>query len=176
MTDLIHLTACAAVDMLKAGDVTPQEMLAAAYDRIQAVDGAVNATPILCRERAEQQAKTASRNTLLAGLPVGIKDLSEMEGVRCTYGSPIFKDYIPNFSDIPVTNLERHGAVLIGKTNTPEFGAGANTFNAVPGIFPKAAPGHRADPRSPWRPGNAGWPVGPTWGAACARLPAFAVL
>ncbi|MAO89907.1 MAG: amidase [Rhodospirillales bacterium] len=134
MTDLIHLTACAAVDMLKAGDVTPQEMVDAAYDRIEAVDGAVNATPILCRERAEQQAKTASRNTLLAGLPVGIKDLSEVEGVRCTYGSPIFKDYIPNFSDIPVVNLERHGAVLIGKTNTPEFGAGANTFNAVFGI------------------------------------------
>ena len=47
MTDLIHLTACAAVDMLKAGDVTPQEMVDAAYDRIEAVDGAVNATPIL---------------------------------------------------------------------------------------------------------------------------------
>ncbi len=134
MTDLIRLTACAAVDLLKSGEVTPLEMLGAAYDRIEAVDGAVNATPILCRERAEAQARQASRDSLLAGLPVGIKDLSEVEGVRCTYGSPIFKEYIPDFSDIPVQHLEQRGAVVIGKTNTPEFGAGANTFNAVFGI------------------------------------------
>ena len=143
------------------------------------MDGAVNATPILCRERAQQQAKTASRNTLLAGLPVVIKDLTEVEGVRCTYGSPIFKDYIPNFSDIPVVNLERHGAVLIGKPTRRNLGLGQTrstpslALRETLGISLKAAPGHRADLLLPWQPVNAGWPVGPTWGAACARLPAF---
>lgn len=134
MTDLIRLTACEAVDLLKSGDVTPKEMIAAAFDRIEAVDGAVNAMIIHCRERAEAQAANANPASLLAGLPVGIKDLTELAGVRCTYGSPIFENFVPDFTDIPAANLEANGAIPIGKTNTPEFGAGANTFNAVFGI------------------------------------------
>lgn len=134
MTDLIRLTACAAVDLLKAGDVTPNEMIAAAFDRIEATDGTVNAMVTRCRDRAEAQAETASRDSLLAGLPVGIKDLTELEGVLCTYGSPIHAEYVPDFTDIPAANLEAAGGIPIGKTNTPEFGAGANTFNAVFGI------------------------------------------
>lgn len=134
MTDLIRLTACDAVDLLKSGEVTPTEMIDAAFARIEAVDDAVNAIPIRCRDRAEEQAKSVQRDSLLAGLPIGIKDLTEVAGVKCTYGSPIFADYVPDFSDIPVVNLEQHGGITIGKTNTPEFGAGANTFNAVFGI------------------------------------------
>lgn len=134
MTDLIRLTACDAVDLLKSGEVTPMEMIAAAFDRIDAVDDTVNAMVTRCRDRAEAQAAKADRNSLLAGLPVGIKDLTELAGVRCTYGSPIFEDFIPDFTDIPAANLEANGAIPIGKTNTPEFGAGANTFNAVFGI------------------------------------------
>ncbi|WP_420417225.1 amidase [Pacificispira sp.] len=134
MTDLIRLTACDAVDLLKSGEVSAKEMIAAAFDRIEAVDGTVNAMVIRCRDRAEAQAETADRDSLLAGLPVGIKDLTELAGVRCTYGSPIFKDFVPDFTDIPAANLEANGAIPIGKTNTPEFGAGANTFNAVFGI------------------------------------------
>lgn len=134
MTDLIRLTARQAVDLLRAGEVTPQEMIDAAFARIEAVEGAVNAIPIQCRERAEAQAKLARRDSLLAGLPIGIKDLTELDGVRCTHGSPIFADAVSDHSDIPAANLEHAGGIPIGKTNTPEFGAGANTFNPVFGI------------------------------------------
>lgn len=134
MNELVRLTACDAVDRLKAGDVSPKEMIAAAFERIEEVDGDVNAMVTRCRDRAERQAETADKDSLLAGLPVGIKDLTELEGVKCTFGSPIFADFVPDFSDIPAAHLERAGAIPIGKTNTPEFGAGANTFNAVFGI------------------------------------------
>ena len=134
MNDLIRLTACDAVDLLKAGDVTPVEMIAAAFDRIAETEPKVNAMPILCRERAESAAASVSRTSMLAGLPIGVKDLNELAGVRCTYGSPIYEDFVPDYSDISVANLEAQGGLAIGKTNTPEFGAGANTFNAVFGI------------------------------------------
>ncbi len=132
--ELIRMTACEAVACLKAGDVSPLEMIDAAFSRIEAVDGDVNAMVIQCRDRAETQAKSASRDTLLAGLPVGIKDLSEVAGVRCTHGSPIYADNVPEQSAISVERLESAGAIPIGKTNTPEFGAGANTFNSLFGI------------------------------------------
>ncbi len=67
----------------------------------------------------------------LAGLPVLIKDLVEVEGVRTTMGSPIFADHVPEFSAWPVERIEAAGGIVLGKTNTPEFGAGANTFNEV---------------------------------------------
>jgi amidase len=67
----------------------------------------------------------------LAGLPIAIKDLSNVAGVRTTFGSPIFADNISKTSDITVDILERNGALVIAKSNTPEFGAGANTFNEV---------------------------------------------
>ncbi|MDF3075982.1 MAG: amidase, partial [Alphaproteobacteria bacterium] len=70
----------------------------------------------------------------LGGLPVGIKDLSDVEGVRTTFGSPIYKDNISKKTDLGVRNLEARGALVVGKTNTPEFGAGAQTFNEVFGI------------------------------------------
>lgn len=134
MNELIRLTACDAVARLKSGEVSPKDLIAAAFERIEEVDGAVNAMVTHCRDRAEAQAETADRSSLLAGLPVGIKDLTELEGVLCTYGSPIFQDFVPDFTDIPAAHLERAGGIPIGKTNTPEFGAGANTFNAVFGI------------------------------------------
>jgi amidase len=76
------------------------------------------------------QKKPAERG-LLAGLPVAIKDLTEVEGVRTTQGSPIFKDVVSAKSDIVVANLEVNGGLVYAKSNTPEFGAGANTFNEV---------------------------------------------
>ena len=71
---------------------------------------------------------------LLAGLPVLIKDLVEVAGVRTTQGSPIFADEVPDFSAWQVERIEAAGGIVLGKTNTPEFGAGANTFNEVFGI------------------------------------------
>src|SRR5437868_1653079 len=75
--------------------------------------------------------KTADQSGLLAGLPIPIKDLFNVEGVRNTQGSPIFKDTISTRSDLVVEHLEANGAVIYAKSNTPEFGAGANTFNEV---------------------------------------------
>jgi amidase len=75
--------------------------------------------------------KPAGRRGLLAGLPVPIKDLTAVAGVLTTQGSPIYKDTIPAFSDLVVEHLEASGAVIYAKSNTPEFGAGANTFNEV---------------------------------------------
>src|SRR5258707_2863548 len=122
--------------MLKAGDVTPLDLLDVLEKRIAEVDGKVNALPILCFDRARGHAKAlmqkpAAERGLLAGLPIPIKDLTHVKGVRPTQGSPIFKDQIPGRSDVLVTHLEDNGAVVYAKSNTPEFGAGANTFNEV---------------------------------------------
>jgi amidase len=134
--DLIRETACAVVDRLRAGDVTPLELLDALEKRIGEVDGKVNALPTLCFDRARNNAKTlmqrpVAERGLLAGLPVPIKDLTDVAGVLNTQGSPIFKDYVPVRSDLLVEHLEGNGAVVYAKSNTPEFGAGANTFNEV---------------------------------------------
>src|SRR4051794_41912163 len=76
-------------------------------------------------------AKPVGQRGLLAGLPVPIKDLTNVAGVLTTQGSPIYKDSIPARSDLLVEHLEANGAVIYAKSNTPEFGAGANTFNEV---------------------------------------------
>jgi amidase len=134
--DLVRETACAIIDKLKTGDVTPLDLLNVLEERIIAVDGQVNALPTLCFDRARDHAKAlmkkpASERGLLAGLPMPIKDLTDVAGVKTTQGSPIYKDRIPERSDILVDHLEQHGAVIYAKSNTPEFGAGANTFNEV---------------------------------------------
>jgi amidase len=134
--DLIHETACAVVDKLRAGEVTPLDLLDVLEKRISEVDGKVNALPILCFDRARKHAdalmrKPVGERGLLAGLPVPIKDLTDVAGVLNTQGSPIFRDNVPARSDILVEHLEGNGAVVYAKSNTPEFGAGANTFNEV---------------------------------------------
>ncbi len=134
--DLIRDSACHVVGKLGKGEVTPLDLLDVLEQRIAEVDGKVNALPILCFDRARDHAKTlmkkpAGERGLLAGLPVPIKDLTNVSGVRSTQGSPIFKDHVPERSDIMVERLEDNGAVIYAKSNTPEFGAGANTFNEV---------------------------------------------
>jgi amidase len=133
---LVRETACTVVDKLRAGEVTPLDLLDVLEKRIAEVDDKVNALPILCFDRARQHAKAlmqkpAAERGLLAGLPVPIKDLTNVAGVLTTQGSPIYKDNVPARSDILVENLESNGGVIYAKSNTPEFGAGANTFNEV---------------------------------------------
>ena len=135
-SDLIKATACTVVDQLNTGTVTPLDLLDALEARIKDVDGQVNALPILCFDRARDHAKALMKKPLgergvLAGLPVPIKDLTAVAGVRTTQGSPIFKDVVPAASNILVERLEDSGGVIYAKSNTPEFGAGANTFNEV---------------------------------------------
>ncbi|GIK98848.1 MAG: amidase [Alphaproteobacteria bacterium] len=141
--ELISLTACQAVAMLRRREVSPLELLEASLERIAETDGRLNAMPTVCADRARAAAQrivAAAPETrpwgedglgLLAGLPFAVKDLNDVAGVRTTYGSPIFADNVPERSDILVETLEANGGIVVGKTNTPEFGAGANTFNAV---------------------------------------------
>jgi amidase len=143
LTEIIRLTARQTVGKLKSGEITPLEAVDAAAARIESVDGAVNALPTLCLDRARDRARAmmaAGSGTArvrdrsandLAGLPIAVKDLNQVEGVRTTQGSPIFADHISPHSDFMVEQLERNGAIVIAKSNTPEFGAGANTFNEV---------------------------------------------
>jgi amidase len=133
---LVRATACAIVERLNSGEVTPLDLLDVLEQRIAEVDGKVNALPILCFDRARTHAKALMKKPvgnrgLLAGMPIPIKDLFNVEGVLNTQGSPIFKDMIAKHSDIVVETLEHNGAVVYAKSNTPEFGAGANTFNEV---------------------------------------------
>ena len=130
-SDLIRMTASEVVALLKRGEVSAVDLLDALEARVAEVDGTINALPTLCFERARARAASASTDSLLAGLPVAIKDLVAVEGVLTTYGSPIFADNVPDRSDVLVQMLEASGAVIYAKSNTPEFGAGANTFNEV---------------------------------------------
>lgn len=133
---LVRETACAIVEKLNSGEVTPLELLDVLEKRIAEVDDKVNALPTLCFDRARDHAKTLmskpiAERGLLRGLPIPIKDLTNVAGVRTTQGSPIYKDNVPARSDILVEHLENNGGVVYAKSNTPEFGAGANTFNEV---------------------------------------------
>ena len=134
--ELVQATACEIVGRLNAGDVTPLDLLDALEQRIAEVDGKVNALPTLCFDRARAHAEELMKRPVgdrgpLAGLPVPIKDLTAVEGVLTTQGSPIYKDTVPARSDLLVEHLEHNGAVIYAKSNTPEFGAGAHTFNEV---------------------------------------------
>ena len=139
MTELTRLTATAAVDLLRRGEVSPLEMIDAAEARIRATNDRVNSLPTLCIDRARDHARklmdrgpgAEEGRAWLAGLPVAIKDLVPVAGVRTTYGSPIFADNVPERSDIVVETLEGRGAVVLAKANTPELGHGANTTNKV---------------------------------------------
>ncbi|MCP5036236.1 MAG: amidase [Rhodobacteraceae bacterium] len=123
------------VGLLKAGEVSPDEVIDAALARMAQVEPKVNAVPTLCEKRARQAAMTLgdaqSHPGWLAGLPIGIKDLTAVKGVRTTLGTQGLSDFVPEASDPLVEFLEARGGVVLGKTNTPEMGAGGNTFNEV---------------------------------------------
>ena len=138
--DLIRLTATEAVARLKRREISPLELIDAAAARIAAVEPAVNALPTLCLDRARDHARrlmdgqgrgAEGEAGWLGGLPVSIKDLTDVADVRTTYGSPIFKDHVPVTSHPLVQRIERKGGIVVAKSNTPEFGAGGSTFNEV---------------------------------------------
>ncbi|BBK34627.1 amidase [Stella humosa] len=138
LSELTRMTAVEAVRRLKAREIQPADLIDAAMARMDEVEPAVNALPTRCPERARAAAAALPRHAgdpdapgWLAGLPVAIKDLLNVAGVRSTQGSPIFADHIPERSDLVVETLEQRGGIVLAKSNTPEFGAGANTFNPV---------------------------------------------
>jgi amidase len=124
--------------MIRTKKLSAREALAAHLKQIERVNPKVNAIVTLVPEMAADAAARAdemqARNQALGplhGLPVAHKDLLETRGIRTTFGSPLYKDYIPAEDDLVVDRLRRAGAITIGKTNTPEFGAGSQTFNQV---------------------------------------------
>ncbi len=160
-----RMTACDAVAALKDGTVTPLDLIDAALARIEATEPAINALPTLCVERARDAARHLMAEPpndppphFLHGLPIAIKDLVEVAGVRTTMGSPIYADHVPESSNLAVRVLEANGAIVLAKSNTPEFGAGSQTFNEVFGAT-----------RNPW---NLAKTVGGSSGGAAAALAA----
>ncbi|MDB5593243.1 MAG: amidase [Hyphomicrobiales bacterium] len=148
--------------MIRAKEVTSVEVLEAHLGVIARVNPQLNAIVTMDEEGARAQAKLADEavqrgDTLgtLHGLPVVIKDVTLTKGMRTTYGSPLYANFIPDEDAEPVARLRRAGAVVLGKTNTPEFAAGANTVNELFGAT-----------RNPWDPTRS--PAGSSGGSAVA--------
>jgi len=139
--ELTELSAVALARMLRAKELSARELLEAYLDRIERRGQALNAIVTLVAEGARAAAAAADKAAAdgeflgpLHGLPIAIKDLADTAGIRTTYGSPIMADYVPGRDSAYVASLKRAGAIVIGKTNTPEFGAGSQTFNPVFGV------------------------------------------
>ena len=140
MTEPCDLTAVEARRLIGARKLAPSELLESCIARIEAIDPAVNAMVARDFDRARATARAADAAVArgdalgpLHGLPLGVKDLEDTEGLRTTYGSVIFRDHVPAADERVIGALRQAGAIVLGKTNTPEFGAGANTRNAVYG-------------------------------------------
>jgi Asp-tRNA(Asn)/Glu-tRNA(Gln) amidotransferase A subunit family amidase len=140
VTEPCDLDAVTARRLIGQKKLAPSELLASCIARIESVDHAVNAMVARDFERARIAAKAADAAVArgdelppLHGLPLGVKDLEDTAGLRTTFGSPIFRDNIPAADQRSIAAVRAAGAIVIGKTNTPEFGAGANTRNAVYG-------------------------------------------
>ncbi len=132
MAELIGKSACEIVALLKTGEISIDDTLDALDAQIKKVDPEINSLPTLCFERARAAAGQWDRiDSVLSGIPVAIKDLTDVAGVRTTYGSMLHANHIPEQSDILVERIEANGGIIYAKSNTPEFGTGGNTFNDV---------------------------------------------
>lgn len=136
--DLCFMTATEMARLLRTRELSAREVLDAHLRQIERVNPRVNAIVTLVAEQAREQAYRADEALArgepigpLHGLPVAHKDLQETRGIRTTYGSLIYKDEVPAVDTLLVERLKSAGAITVGKTNTPEFGAGSQTFNAV---------------------------------------------
>lgn len=137
-SDLFYFPAAELGRRIRAGELSAREVLAGHLERLDHVNPAVNAIVTVTAERAERAALEADETFArggplgpLHGLPIAHKDLALTAGVRTTFGSPIFADYVPDRDELFVQRIRTAGAIAIGKTNTPEFGAGSQTFNPV---------------------------------------------
>jgi amidase len=135
---LYYRSAIELAALIRTREVSVGEVVEAHLTRIEQVNPQVNAIITLDAEGARAQARAADAQLAagepvgpLHGLPVVHKDLFETKGMRTTYGSPIFADHVPDFDALIVARLRAAGAISLGKSNTPEFGAGSQTFNAV---------------------------------------------
>jgi amidase len=136
--DLCFLSATELAALLRQKKVSAREVMQAHLAQIERVNPKVNAIVTLVAERAMADAAKADEaiahgRTLgrLHGLPVAHKDLIDTAGIRTTRGSPFYRDHVPDKDAVIVQRISAAGAITLGKTNTPEFGAGSQTFNTV---------------------------------------------
>ena len=162
MTDIVHLSACEQADAIAARKLSSVEVLDAHLAQIARLNPALNAIVTLAAEEARAGAiaadeKVAAGEALgpLHGLPMLIKDVTLTKGMRTTFGSPQYRDFVPDEDAEVVVRLRKAGALVLGKTNTPEFAAGANTVNPVFGAT-----------RNPWNLELS--PAGSSGGSAAA--------
>ena len=139
MKPLYYQSATELGTKIRQREITVGEVLECFLARIDAVNPHLNAIVTRCDEDAREQAADMDRHfdpddKPLYGLPIAVKDLAATKGLRTTLGSPIFSDFVPETDDLFVSRLRSAGAIIIGKTNTPEFGAGSQTFNNVFGV------------------------------------------
>ncbi len=137
MTELATLSAVEMRRLLERQEITAESLIQSCLQRIEALDGRIGAICTLS-DTALEEARELDRKTaagepqgLLHGLPVGIKDVTETAGMRTTYGSTVYADNVPSQDALVVERLRKAGAIILGKTNTPEFATGGNTFNEV---------------------------------------------
>ena len=124
--------------LIRAKDLSVRDVVGAHLTQIERVNPGVNAIVTLVAEQAMARARAADEDLAhgrpvgpLYGLPIAHKDLQPTSGIRTTFGSPIYKDFVPSEDSLAVERLRLAGAIVVGKTNTPEFGAGSQTFNPV---------------------------------------------
>ncbi|MCH8219665.1 MAG: amidase [Planctomycetes bacterium] len=136
--EICYLTAREIWHKIGKHEISATEVMQAHLSQIERVNPKVNAIITLQPDRAMEGAKAADEAIArgdnigpLHGLPIAVKDLTLTKGIRTTFGSPIFKDNIPDQDAIIVERVKKAGAIVIGKTNVPEFGAGSHTFNPV---------------------------------------------
>ncbi len=138
MSDICTLTAVEMAGLIRARELSARDVMRAHLQQIERVNPTVNAIVTLVADRALEGARVADEAQArgedigpLHGLPIAHKDLQPTRGIRTTFGSPIFKDFMPSEDSLLVERVRAAGAIAIGKTNTPEFGAGSQTFNPV---------------------------------------------
>jgi Asp-tRNA(Asn)/Glu-tRNA(Gln) amidotransferase A subunit family amidase len=139
-TGLTTATAWDLADLIRTKQVSPVDVVAHFLDRVQAFDGELNAFITVSGDEAMTEAHLAERAVLageplgpMHGVPIGIKDMSATKGIRTTYGSLLQQNNVPDQDSIPVERIRAAGAIVVGKTNTPEFGWKATTENMLTG-------------------------------------------
>ena len=137
-SDLVFKSAREQVRLVADGEISSVELVGAHLEQIEKVNPAVNAMVTMVAESAMEQAGLADKARSsgeelgpLHGLPIAIKDLQDTAGILTTHGSPIYKDNVPARDALIVERVKNAGAIIVGKSNTPEFGAGSQTFNPV---------------------------------------------
>ena len=140
MTQISNLPAHKARNLIGQKKLSSTELVKSCIEQYEKHNPNINAIVAIDQKDVLEQAKKCDEKVskgetlgLLHGLPVGIKDLQMVKNLRSTYGSLLFKNYIPKHDDNIVKNIREEGGIVFCKTNTPEFGAGANTKNKVYG-------------------------------------------